>query len=153
MNYAASIQPQNIAERPITEKNAKSMFILPITEIELKNIIYSLKTKCAAGVDKITAVDIKLVEPLLTPILCDIFNNCISECKFPDCLKETVISPIYKSGEKHLCNNYRPISVIPTIGKAFEKLLNERLVQFINSTTKIDRNQFGFQKTHQLTLP
>lgn len=64
---------------------------------------------------------------------------------FPDSLKITEIIPIFKEGDNNKCNNYRPISLLPTIAKLFEKQIKKRLINFISSTTKIDPNQFGFQ--------
>ena len=38
-------------------------------------------------------------------------------------LKLAKVTPIYKSGDKTECGNYRPISVIPAVTKLFEKLV------------------------------
>jgi hypothetical protein len=41
----------------------------------------------------------------------------------PDDLKQAMVMPIYKEGDKNECGNYRPISVIPAISKILEKLV------------------------------
>lgn len=63
---------------------------------------------------------------------------------FPNCLKTTVVTPIYKQGDVTNPANYRPISLIPVIGKLFERLLDARLKSFISATCNFDCNQFGF---------
>ena len=50
---------------------------------------------------------------------------------FPDELKVGKIVPLYKSGNKSVMSNYRPISILPTNSKIFEKLLHKRIYQFL----------------------
>ena len=42
------------------------------------------------------------------------------------------VSPIFKNGSKSDLNNYRPISVIPTVAKIFEKIIYDQLYQYLN---------------------
>lgn len=117
--YLSRVKPtytRNFLNR--TDKSA------PISENQVRGIIISLKRKCSPGLDNINAKNLQLVIDIITPILLDIFNRCIVTAEFPDCIKETVIIPIHKNGDKALGNLYRPISNIPTIEKAFEKLIN-----------------------------
>lgn len=140
------LRSQTGEERTRTDINQHSMFLTPINESQVRSIIVSLKHKCSPGLDNINAKDLQLVIDIITPILLDNFNKCLINAEFPDCLKETVIVPIHKDGDKALSNHYRPISNIPTIGKVFEKLINIQLRKFIDNTTKIDPDQFGFQR-------
>ena len=55
------------------------------------------------------------------------------------------VIPIFKSGDKDE-NNYRPISVLPSISKIFEKAITERLNRFLESSILLSNNQFGFPK-------
>lgn len=97
------------------------MFFSPITNLEVENEIRKLKIKSTPGLDDISSYDLKLTLEVITPILTDNFNDSLTKGEFPDCLKNTVITPIFKEGDKNKCNNYRPISLLPTIGKVFEK--------------------------------
>ena len=42
-------------------------------------------------------------------------------------------------------SNYRPISLLPTLSKIFEKLMYARLIDFLTKHNIIYENQFGFQ--------
>jgi hypothetical protein len=64
---------------------------------------------------------------------------------FPRDLKTSIIHPIYKSGDKEDINNYRPISVLPVISKIMEKLINRRLLDFLNTFNVLSKNQYGFR--------
>ena len=67
---------------------------------------------------------------LIAPVLMDIFNLPISTKIFPDDLKVLKVVPVYKSGERENLNNYRPIAVLPTIARVFEKLLYRQLYSY-----------------------
>ena len=59
-----------------------------------------------------------LSRPLL---ITGIFNQSLVTGIFPSDWKMAEVSPIFKNGSKSDLNNYRPISVIPTLAKIFEK--------------------------------
>ena len=57
----------------------------------------------------------------ISPILKELFNQCICQATFSDILKIAEIVPTFKSGSTELCSNYRPISLLLTVFKLFEK--------------------------------
>ena len=67
---------------------------------------------------------------------------------FPDELKIARVIPLFKSGNRNLMSNYRPISILPTISKIFEKLIHVRLYQFLDENRVLYNYQFGFRKVH-----
>ena len=54
--------------------------------------------------------------------------------------------PIHKSNEKHIPTKYRPISLISNIEKIFEKIIHNRVTNFINSCDLLTKNQYGFRE-------
>ena len=56
--------------------------------------------------------------------------------------KVHTISPIYKSGDRSLVANYRPISLLCSVSKVLEKLVNCRVIDFLSS--RLSNSQFGF---------
>lgn len=53
---------------------------------------------------------------------------------------------MHKGGDKDDVNNYRPISVLPSISKILEKLINNRLLNYLNKYNLISKSQFGFRQ-------
>ena len=76
------------------------------------------------------------------------FNLSLRTGIFPDDWKFARVTPIYKSEDKTLCENYRPISVISNIAKIFEKLVCRQLNTFLNNNNIIVKNQSGFRRNH-----
>ena len=67
---------------------------------------------------------------------------------FPDTLKVGKITPIFKKGDTQELANYRPVSTLPIFGKIFEKVIYERLYNFLISQNILNHQQFGFRKGH-----
>ena len=83
--------------------------------------IDSLKRKNSSGHDNITSDILKYIKHTVCIPLTNIFNKSIETGTVPDLLKLANIIPIYKSKNKELLNNYRPISLLPTVSKLLEK--------------------------------
>ena len=81
------------------------------------------------------AIPIKIVK-LANKKICKDLANCINECikqnKFPNELKIADITPIFKKEDPLDKTNYRPISILPTVSKIFERILFNQLQRFSN---------------------
>jgi hypothetical protein len=77
-----------------------------------------------------------------------VFNLSLRKGIFPDDWKFAKVTPIYKSEDKTLCENYRPISIISNIAKIFEKLVCRQLNTFLDKNNIIVKNQSGFRRNH-----
>ena len=74
-------------------------------------------------------VVLKNSEPELSYILAELFDKCLKESCFPDCLKVSSVVPVFKNvGERSAAKNYRHVSLLSVISKVFEKLVNNRIV-------------------------
>lgn len=131
----------------ISNKNtpSNSFVLLEVTEDEIESHILDLKTDCAVGYDGLSAKMIKLVKDTIVPPLTHIFNSCLKSGIFPNALKKSIICPIHKAGDRGIINNYRPISILPTLSKILERIINNRLVKFIAHNNLLSKNQFGFR--------
>ena len=78
--------------------------------------------------------------------LIHICNISFQKGVFPTELKIDNVVPIYKSGDEMIFTNYRPVSVLPVFSKLLERLMYNRLIEFINANNLLYEYQFGFQK-------
>ena len=62
--------------------------------------------------------------------LTHLFNLIIQTNNIPNSWKRSVVVPLHKGGKKSDLNNYRPISLLPTPVKIFEKLLCIKITDF-----------------------
>ena len=77
----------------------------------------------------------------------DIFNKSFSSGIFPDSLKIAKLTPVHKKDNKQLIENYRPIAVLSSFSKLLEKLMCNRLNNFLKQNAVISESQFGFRES------
>ena len=82
---------------------------------------------------------------MLKPLV-HISNLSLSRGLFPNELKIANVVPIYKSGDEMEFSNYRPVSILPVFSKLIERLMYNRLIDYINENKLLYKFQFGFQK-------
>ena len=79
-------------------------------------------------------------------LLANSFNASLCEAKFPNSLKCASVTPILKKGDATCVKNYRPISILPTVSKIFEKIMATQLNAFFE--TRFSPLLYGFRKSH-----
>ena len=72
------------------------------------------------------------------------FKNSTKSSYYPDIWKRSNIIPVYKKNDKRLVNDYRPISLLPTFRKIFEKIIFNRIYNFLLEENLLNPNQPGF---------
>ena len=66
--------------------------------------------------------------------IASIINNSMSSSTFPDMMKTVRVIPIYENGDKDDPGNYRPISILPTISKKFERHIANQVQSYFKKT-------------------
>ena len=106
----------------------------------------------ATGIHGIPNRALKDSAEIIAPSLTDIFNLSLASKVFPDDLKVGKIAPVHKSGDKDQLNNYRPISVLPTVVRVFEKIIYGQLYEYFMTNKLLGNQQFGFRSLHSTAL-
>lgn len=94
------------------------------------NIIHKLNTSTAKDIDGFQIKPIKYNSDLLAPILTHIFNQCLSQAVFPRKMQVARVTALHKKGSKNDIANYRPVSILPVMSKALEKVILHRFTDF-----------------------
>ena len=102
--------------------NSKFVFC-KLTSSQIENVMNKLINRKATGAHKISHEILKDSYHVIAPFLSDSFNYSISINTFPDNLKIGMASPAQKSGDRYDLSNYRPIPVLATVARVFERLL------------------------------
>ncbi|CAH2230213.1 jg7919 [Pararge aegeria aegeria] len=122
-----------------------SFFMTPTDEHEVENIIMSLQNDKAPGIDGLSNALLKEIKDVIISPLTTIFNQSLLTGVFPEQWKIACIKPIYKAGTKNSPQNYRPISLLTAFSKLLEKVVSNRLNNFIEANNLISSRQFGFR--------
>lgn len=106
----------------------------------------------AAGSDEIPSIALKEAAKELTPTITKLFKQCIQASCFPNCWKSALVCPIPKGvSPSEQATEYRPISLLPVISKVFERLVNERLLNYFEKSNYLPASQYGFRRQRSTT--
>ena len=135
--------PYNAADPTRLQEN--NTLTRKITEYEITNTIKSMKNN-APGESGIKKPALENLPPIAIKTLQNILNAALSAGYFPDRLKKAMIKFIPKEGkELTQPTGYRPISLLETPSKIFEKILNKRFRNYAEQHGLFHKDQYGFR--------
>ena len=147
-NLAKKIPVQTITpEQYLKNQIQSSIFLETVTAKELTDIVNNLR-KCSAGYDEINKDILDISLPFIQGTLLYLLNQSLLQGIFPDELKIANVTPIFKADDSAKFNNYRPVSVLSTLSKIFERVMYNRLIDFLETHKILYEKQFGFRKQH-----
>ncbi|GFG31276.1 hypothetical protein Cfor_12842 [Coptotermes formosanus] len=110
-------------------ENISEMKVIPVTEIEVIEIIKSFKNKNSSGYDRISINILKHCVNEVSKPLTFICNLSLATGAYPDRFKFAIVRPIHKNGDKSKITDYRPISLL-SCSKLLETIMFNRLYQY-----------------------
>ena len=114
---------------------------------ELESAVLSLKSNKAPGPDGIPSEALKKVFHIDPRILLNMYNACLTEGVFPSPWKTARLVLISKGkGDPDVPSSYRPLCMLDTAGKLFEKLIRARLNSAVEAAGDLSPRQYGFRK-------
>ena len=135
----------------ITNNPQNSIVIEPSDPTEISYVVNNLKNS-SPGWDDIGIKILKKVLPSIGNPLMYVINLSLSQGVVPSELKKAKVIPLFKGGDPVLLNNYRPISILPSISKILEKIMYKRIESFINRHAILNEHQFGFRPKYGSNL-
>ena len=130
-------------------ENFQNHFVLNSVEREeILQLLKQIKNSKSCGPTSIQNSLLKNHKDFFSTILATLINKSFLEGTFPELLKYANVIPIYKKKDKHLCENYRPISLLSNIGKIYEKVFHKRLYEYFEINNIFYDMQFGFREKH-----
>lgn len=112
---------------------------------EVEKIIKSLKTTNAQGYDEISVKILKWSAPFISSPLAYICNKSLETGFFPSRLKYSTVIPIFKTGDRLDIGNFRPISLLLSFSKIFEKIIAKRIQEHVTQNQIVANEQYGFR--------
>src|ERR1044072_5936579 len=127
---------------------SNSFALFSVNSKKIIDIVNDFNAKTSSGVD---LLPVNIVKKCIVPLaesLAALINSSFEAGIVPDSLKIAKVCPIFKSSSSSDVGNYRPISVLPTFSKIFERAFHKRLFQFIDSNDVIIPKKFGFRPNY-----
>ncbi len=125
--------------------NTNSFVCFSTDSSEVDAFIKSIKNK-KCNTDTIPNFIYKCISNIISFVLSRLINLSLETWIFPKILKKARVVALFKSGDRRLLSNYRPISTLHFLSKIFEKCMYKRLLAFLNKYAILSPMQFGFRK-------
>ena len=145
--YAKIDQASVSFKQFLNDKTVKdSFYISPSSPDEIVRIIEVCKNKYSSGWDNIPMAVIKTVGTYIAAPFAHICNLSFATGVFLSDMKTAKVTPIYKSDARDEFSNYRPISLLLNFSKILEKLMCNRLTEFLDKNKVLYEQQYGFRQ-------
>jgi len=129
-------------ESCLADLSSENLEIEPFSACELRRALKTAKTKTSPGNDGISYELLKSCtsSTIILKAMVEAFNQCLLSQTFPNSLKHAKVRALPKDKP----GDYRPISLLSTIGKIYEKMLEKRL----REEFPLAKTQFGCRPGH-----
>ena len=119
---------------------------------DIAKIIGKLKLKSSSGYDYISSKLLKEITGSVSCPLSKIINQSLCTAIFPGKLKLAKVIPLYKKDDEKQFGNYRPIYLLSSKPKIFEKVAFDQLYDYLSLHSLLFDSQYGIRKHHSTEM-
>ena len=130
---------ENYHQTYLKNSVSDTLFLSMVDASEVYEVIKNFKNKSTRDT-KICSLKLANKSFTFTSTVASVINKSFQEGVFPEQMKLARVTPIYKEGAKIDVGNYRPISILNSFSKIYEKLMHKRLSNFLESNDSIYEN-------------
>ena len=150
-NLSSQIDQNNVIadyKQYLTSPTRETLKFECITKDYTIKAIDNLENKNSSGHDGISNTLLKTIKNDISQSLTIIINQMLTTGIFLHAFKLSKVIPLFKKGDSSLLVNYRPISLLPTISKVFERVIHDQMYEYFNQFNLLAEQQYGFRKQH-----
>ncbi|KAJ2947549.1 hypothetical protein O0L34_g17337 [Tuta absoluta] len=131
---------------PTVPRCDSSMSEIAVHIKEVRRVLCSLDVNKASGPDGIPARVLRLCAPELSPVLTRLFRLSLKERTVPGAWKLANVQPVPKKGDRADPAHYRPIAITSILCKVMERVLNSKLLTYLEDNDLLSDRQYGFRR-------
>ena len=98
--------------------------------------------KVSSGYDEVCTKILKISAPFISSPLSYICKKSMLSGTYPSRLKHAMVKPLLKKGDKENVANYRPVSLLTSFSKVFERIIYDRLLKHIETNNILANFRF-----------
>ena len=141
-----NIPPTNKSHNDFPFINISSTFeFSSVNHSQIREIINNFQSKNSLDINGLSTSLLKSCSELILKPLTHLINLSLMQGIFPGELSISRTVPVFKKGCRKDVSNYRPISLLPTFSKIFEKVVYKQLYNYLTLNNILSKKQFGFQ--------
>lgn len=137
-------QSPSLPVLPASTRVSNAIESIFFTVEKVKEALESMKKESSPGPDEIPTIILQRCSDAVGPLLSGAMQECMSLGRIPKQWKMSIVTPLFKKGDRHRSENYRPISLTCNPLKCMEKIIVKEVTQFFNANNLIPPSQHGF---------
>ena len=123
---------------------AKQLEDIVFSAVDVESRLRSLKPGKATGIDGLHPLLLKQCASVLSEPFSILFQKSLDTGELPSEWKKAVIKPIFKKGDTHSVENYRPVSLTPIVSKVMERIVKAEVMEHLLDQSILSEFQYGF---------
>lgn len=142
-------------KRPLTidtQQPLENFEFRSVSDKVVFNALKSLKRNKSSGLDNFPSGMLKDSADIIAKPLTHIINLSLATGSIPTDWKAAKIVPLFKSGSMAEIDNYRPISILPSMSKILEKVVFKQLMAHFEQNGLLSHFQYGFRRMRSTEL-
>ena len=132
----------NLPDNPLLNSHLDN---ITLSELEVESVIKTLVIGKASGPNGLSNRILRELSSELAIPFCSLFNQSLRSSTFPGSYKEANVCPVPKKGDLSIVSNYRPISLLNSESKLFERLVFKYLFNHLQDNNLLSSLQSGFR--------
>ena len=118
---------------------------ITFTEDNIEEFIMKIPQNSSSGIDGISALLLRNCAAELKKPIFLLWRASLDAGQLPKYMKTSVVTPIFKGGDRCKPENYRPISLISHLCKILERIIVKALTAYLNEAHLFNEGQHGFR--------
>ena len=129
--YCAFKDQSHVFEIPmVSGESTANIFGLQLTNHHVVEVVLEdIKPNKVQGHDFVSLQALKVSSQTKAKPLSDLINTVITRAEVPDTWKHGQITPHYKNGSVLDKTNLRPVTILPSFGKVFERIIHMQMME------------------------
>ena len=127
-------------------------YFTAVNDKNIEKLMQRMDPKKAQGYDNIPSKLLRLGASGISSHVSQLVNHCLHVCEFPDMMKLADVSSLFKKNDNLKKDNYRPVSVLPSISKVYERVMGQQLSDFFDKIFSALLSAFRKRYSCQSTL-
>ena len=152
VNQFKSVFTKTIGKLPYLSKQYPNIDKLSVTQEGVLKLLLNLDMNKAMGPDLIPNIILKKCAKVLAPSLTSIFNKSLQSGFLPGDWRDANIAPIFKKGDKHSAENYRPVSLTSVSCKLLEHIICKHMLNHFDKHNILTSLNHGFRSGYSCEI-
>ena len=140
----STIDDSNVELPDFNSRTDEKLSDVKFDQEDIIDILLSLNVNKAVGIDSISHHMLRNTAHSVSLPLMILFKRCLAHGIFPSAWKKARVMPLFKKDNRHTPSNYRPIALLSTVGKVFERLIHKDIHNYMLENNLLYKLQSGF---------